>query len=108
MNGKKKKMMNYRKQNKGWYSSGEIDWVITLLPLVIVTGTAALLLTFPKHSMKVIDTLWNIFVNKLGFFYILLGFGLVCTAFYLAFSKYGAIRLGSLDKPRYSNFTWAL
>lgn len=97
--------MSTRKLNKK-HGFGEIDWVITLLPLVIVSGIAALLLTFPQQSMKVIDTLWNIFVNKLGFFYILLGFGLVCTAFYLAFSKYGAIRLGSLDKPRYSNFTW--
>ena len=97
--------MSTRKLNKK-HGFGEIDWVITLLPLVIVSGIAALLLTFPQQSMKVIDTLWNIFVNKLGFFYILLGFGLVCTAFYLAFSKCGAIRLGSLDKPRYSNFTW--
>ena len=98
--------MNSPKSNKKRRGSNEIDWIITLLPLVIVTGIAALLLTFPQRSMKVIDTLWSIFVNKLGFFYILLGFGLVCTAFYLAFSKYGRIRLGSLEKPRYSNFAW--
>lgn len=98
--------MNSPKSNKKRRGSNEIDWIITLLPLVIVTGIAALLLTFPQRSMKVIDTLWSIFVNKLGFFYILLGFGLVCTAFYLAFSKYGKIRLGNLEKPRYSNFAW--
>ena len=46
--------------------SGEIDWVITLLPLFIVTGIAALLIILPQQSMKAIDTLWNIFVNKLG------------------------------------------
>jgi len=88
------------------HGSGEIDWVITLLPLSITGGIAALLLTFPQQSMHAIDVLWNIFVNKLGFFYILLGFGVVCTAFYLAFSKYGGIRLGTLDKPRYGNFAW--
>ena len=49
---------------------------------------------------------WSIFVNKFGFFYILLGFGLVCFALWLAFSKYGNIKLGSLKKPRYPNFTW--
>ncbi|EPF46827.1 betaine/carnitine/choline transporter (BCCT) family transporter [Treponema vincentii F0403] len=102
----KEQEMKNPKPNKKRRGSNEIDWIITLLPLIIVTGIAALLLTFPQQSMKTIDTLWSIFVNKLGFFYILLGSGLVCTAFYLAFSKYGAIRLGSLEKPRYSNFAW--
>ena len=86
--------------------SREIDWTITLLPLALVGGIAGLLLAFPQQSMQTIDVLWDIFVNKLGFFYILLGFFLVCTAFYLAFSKYGAIRLGTLDKPRYGTFAW--
>lgn len=106
MNEKKRQTMNNQKHNKNKYGSEGIDWIITLLPLGIVTGIVAVLLTFPQQSMKTIDSLWNIFVNKLGFFYILLGFGVVCIAFYLAFSKYGAIRLGALDKPRYSNFTW--
>ena len=106
MNEKKRLPMNNQKHNKNKYGSEGIDWIITLLPLGIVTGIVAVLLTFPQQSMKTIDSLWNIFVNKLGFFYILLGFGVVCIAFYLAFSKYGAIRLGALDKPRYSNFTW--
>lgn len=83
-----------------------VDWVITLLPLVIVLCIAAAILSFPQHSMKVIDTLWGVFVNKLGFFYILLGFGVVCTALYLAFSQYGSIRLGSRNTPRYNNFAW--
>lgn len=83
-----------------------IDWVITLLPLVIVSCIAATLLVFPQQSMKVIDVLWNIFVNKLGFFYILLGFGIVCIALYLALSRYGTIRLGACDTPRYGNFAW--
>lgn len=98
--------VNTQKQNTYRLNSCSIDWTITLLPLAIVGGIAALLLAFPHTSMQVIDTLWNIFVNKFGFFYIVLGFGTVCTAFYLAFSKYGAIRLGKLEKPRYGNFAW--
>ena len=98
--------MDKWKLNKKQYDVEGIDWMITLLPLAIVTGIAAVLLTFPQQSMMIIDSLWNFFVNKLGFFYILLGFGVVCIAFYLAFSKYGTIRLGALDKPRYSNFAW--
>lgn len=81
-----KHKMNTRKLNKGWYGSEKsIDYYpFTAHHCNRHCGIAAYL---PKHSMKVIDTLWNIFVNKLGFFYILLGFGLVCTAFYLAFQN---------------------
>lgn len=94
-------------KNKTWHGiREEIDWVITIVPLIIVTCIAAMLLTFPEASMHIIDSLWNIFVNKLGFFYILLGLAVVGTALYLAFSKYGSIRLGSAERPRYSNFAW--
>lgn len=48
--------------------SGKIDWTITVVPLAIVSGIAAVLLLFPKSSMKVVDLLWYVFVNKLGFF----------------------------------------
>lgn len=84
----------------------EIDWIITLLPLTIVISIAAMLIIFSQESMKIIDILWNVFVNKLGFFYILLGFSVVCTALYLALSRYGNIRLGTCTTPRYSNFAW--
>ena len=86
--------------------SGKIDWMITVVPLAIVSGIAAVLLLFPKSSMKVVDLLWYVFVNKLGFFYILLGLSLVIIAVVLAFSKYGNVRLGNSAKPRYSNFEW--
>ena len=86
--------------------SGKIDWTITVVPLAIVSGIAAVLLLFPKSSMKVVDLLWYVFVNKLGFFYILLGLSLVIIAVVLAFSKYGNVKLGNSAKPRYSNFEW--
>ena len=98
--------MNNRNKDTHRPAAGSIDWTITLLPLAIVGGIAALLLVFPHTSMHVIDALWTLFVNKLGSFYIVLGCGTVCTAFYLAFSKYGAIRLGRSDRPRYGNFAW--
>ena len=85
---------------------GKIDRLITVVPLAVIILIAALLLRFPNASMKVVDTLWYVFVNKLGFFYMLLGLGLVFTAIGLAFSKYGSIKLGGGEKPRYSDFEW--
>lgn len=84
----------------------EIDYIITIVPLVAIAIITGLIIAFPNASMKIVNALWSLFVNKLGFFYILLGFALVCIAIGLAFSKYGSIKLGNISKPRYSNFEW--
>ena len=85
---------------------GEIDWLIVIAPLAVIVCLSGLLLAFPDASKKVVDSLWYIFVNKLGFFYILLGLSLVFIAFGLALSKYGKVKLGNREKPLYSNFEW--
>lgn len=83
-----------------------IDWTITLIPLCIIVLLSVLILVFPIQSNEIISSLRNIFVEDLGFFYILLGLGILITAIAIAFSKYGSIQLGKLDKPRYSTFSW--
>ena len=83
-----------------------IDWTITILPLIIIFIISLLLMAFPNTSQNIIAFLRNLFVNKLGFFYILLGLGILLTAIGLAFSKYGSIKFGNLNKPRYGNFQW--
>ncbi|MGP1437533.1 MAG: BCCT family transporter [Treponema sp.] len=83
-----------------------IDYYMIFIPLIAITLISASLFLYPNISKNVIDYLWNIMVNKLGFFYMLLGFSLVIIALYLAFSKYGKIKLGDLEKPRYSTFSW--
>lgn len=45
--------------------------------------------------------------EKFGWFYLLATFGFLVFAIYLAFSKYGKIRLGAdTDRPDYSNKSW--
>ena len=83
-----------------------IDWVITILPLVIIGIISSLLMLFPQASGEVINTLRNLFVNEFGFFYILLGLGILIAAIIMAFSRFGNIKLGNLNKPRYSTFSW--
>ena len=84
----------------------KIDWVITLLPLGIVIGLSVILLLFPEAAGRVIEFLREILVNKLGFFYMILGLGILMAAIVLAVSKHGEIRFGSRNKPRYGNFKW--
>lgn len=83
-----------------------IDWGITLIPLAIIFIISVALMLSPEKSEVVIGNLRNIFVNEIGFFYILLGLGILLVAIWLAFSKYGSIKLGTIDKPRYNNFSW--
>lgn len=85
---------------------GSIDWMITIVPLLIIAVLSALLMCFPEKSSDVVAFMRNIFVNDLGFFYILLGLGILLIAIGLAFSKYGQIRLGDTEKPKYSTFNW--
>lgn len=86
--------------------SKNIEWHIVILPLLIITILAALIFALPDQSAKTIEYLRNIFVNKLGFCYTLLGLFILGAALVLAFSKYGNIQLGKMDRPLYSNFKW--
>jgi len=83
-----------------------IDWVITIVPLVIIGILSALLMCFPKQSENAVQLMRGIFVNELGFFYIILGLAMILIAIGVAFSRHGSIKLGNIEKPRYSTFSW--
>ena len=69
-----------------------VDWTITIFPLVIIICISALLMVVPDAAGNALTFLKNFFVNKLGFFYILLGLGVLLTAVGLGLSKKGNIK----------------
>lgn len=91
---------NVRKMKK------EVDKAMILVPTGIIVVLAVIFFVQPEASGFVLEILRDIFVNKLGFFYILLGLFVFFTSIYLACSRFGTIRLGTGEKPRYSNFKW--
>lgn len=91
---------------KQYNEKSSVDWGMTLLPLALIGILSAFLMLFPEKSRQALAFLRGIFVNGLGFFYILLGLGVLLTAIGVAASRYGTIRLGELEKPRYSNLSW--
>jgi len=93
-------------ENKATKSTVQIDLYMIFFPLIAIALISGGIFFFPETAKNGISFLWNIMVNKLGFFYMLLGIAMVVIALYLAFSKYGKIKLGKLEKPRYSNFSW--
>lgn len=88
-------------------SKNKVDWVITLVPFVLIVGVAVLLFVFPQQSNAVIGQVRFFFGDTLGTYYLIIGVGILLISVYLSFSKYGDIVLGSPgEKPRYSFFVW--
>ena len=84
----------------------KIDYFITVVPLIIVIIVACYLTFFPNFSTKIIVPMKKVLVDDLGFVYILFGLLSFFLSIWLAFSRYGNVKLGSIKEPKYSNFAW--
>ena len=88
---------------------GQIDWLITLVPLILIVGLCLLFFLLPEQSANATNMLFSLFGDTMGSFYLVLGLGVFLVAMFLSFSKYGKIVLGGKDeKPKYSFFAWSL
>ena len=88
-------------------TKGRIDWMITLVPFVLIMALALYLFIFPDNANGVIAQVRFFFGDTLGSYYLLIGIGVFAVSVFLAFSKYGDIVLGEPhEKPKYSFFTW--
>ena len=86
---------------------GRIDWMITLVPLILVVGMSVLFFVMPEQSNAVISQIRFVLGDTLGVYYLIIGLGVFLISMFLAFSKYGDIVLGPKDaKPKYSFFAW--
>ena len=92
------------KEKKGLL--GKLDLSTMIVPLVVVVVLCVLFMLFPDQSKEVTGNVRNFFGDDLGVYYVLLGVGAVICSMYMAFSKYGKIKLGNLEKPQYSTFQW--
>ena len=92
--------MNKLKVNK-------IDWLITLVPFIIIMALAGVLFIFPNESNDIIGQVRFFFGDTLGIYYLIIGIGVLLVSVFLSFSKYGDVVLGEPnEKPKYSFFAW--
>ena len=95
-------MNGQKKLNKG-----SVDWMITLVPFVLIMGLAIFLFIFPDQANGVISQVRFFFGDTLGSYYLIMGIGVLLISLFLSFSKYGNIVLGEPnEKPKYNFFTW--
>lgn len=86
----------------------QIDWTATLLPLVGVIIFCAVFMLFPGQSVIVLQMVRGFLGDECSIYYAVLGTGILICSLYLALSKYGNIKLGDIEKPQHSSFSWGV
>lgn len=87
--------------------SGNLDKVSTFVPLLVIIALGVLFMLRPEQSRLVTESIRGFLGNEFGLYYMLLGLGIFIITMYMAFSRYGNIRLGAQnEKPRFSSFAW--
>jgi len=86
----------------------ELDWVSIIVPLLGITFLGLVFILAPGQSELFLGTVRAFLGDDIGLYYILLGVGFFGATMYMAFSKYGQIRLGGDKKPAYPAFTWGV
>ncbi|WP_432663038.1 BCCT family transporter [Wukongibacter baidiensis] len=80
---------------------------VFIVSLIVVLIIVAWGLLGPASFEKAGNDLFALFVGKFGWFYLLSMFSFVVFSIWIAFSKYGKIKLGPDDsKPEYSLISW--
>ncbi len=84
-----------------------IDWMITLVPLLLIVGLCVVFMLLPQQAGAVLSQVRFFFGDTFGVYYLIIGLGMLILSIYIAASKYGSIVLGGQDeKPKYSFFVW--
>ncbi|MCM1237176.1 MAG: BCCT family transporter, partial [Ruminococcus flavefaciens] len=84
----------------------QIDWVSVIVPLIGIIVLCAIFMAMPERSMAVLQMVRGFLGDDCGIYYAMLGVGIFICTLYIAFSKYGTIKLGDIEKPQYSSFQW--
>lgn len=85
---------------------GRIDWVTTFVPFIGVLLLCVVFMVVPAGSKTVLEGIRHFIGDDCGIYYAILGVGVFWLSMWIAFSKYGKLKLGNIDKPQYGNFIW--
>lgn len=84
-----------------------IDWMITLIPLIIICILCILFFFAPQESNNILSQIRFVLGDTFGIYYLVIGLGVFLLSIFISCSKYGNIVLGEKhEKPKYSFFAW--
>ena len=87
--------------------NSRIDWVTMILPLLFVVIMSVIIISKPDQSAHYLRIVRTFVGDDCGIYYQLIAGGIFVVTMYMAFSKFGAVKLGSAtDKKAYSDFKW--
>ena len=85
----------------------QIDWLITIVPFLLIISLFVLFIILPEQSNYILGRIRFFLGDTFGSYYIMIGIVFFCVSIYLAGSKYGNIILGTQgEKPKNSFFSW--
>lgn len=81
--------------------------MVLYISIVIILAFVLWGALVPNKLADSATSLFDFSINNFGWFFLISTFGILLFAFYLAFSKYGRIKLGKdEDEPEYSTASW--
>ncbi|MCD8371419.1 MAG: BCCT family transporter [Clostridiales bacterium] len=84
----------------------QLDLFDTVVPFLVIVALCAWFVANPEGSSQMLASIRFFLGDRMGSYYLIIGLGVFLCSLYLAYSRYGAIRLGDQKKPRYSTFQW--
>lgn len=77
-------------------------------PVIIIIGFVLLLVCVNLEAVQAaVSSVYDSISASFGWFYVLVGIAALVFSIWIAFSRFGKVRLGGADaKPEYSNFAW--
>lgn len=95
------------KKNEKNAESKKIDWMITLVPFILIIVLCVLFFFMPDRSNDVLGRIRYVLGDVMGTYYLAIGLGIFLFSLFIAFSRYGKVVLGERsEKPKYSFFVW--
>ncbi|AQL55757.1 BCCT family transporter [Abyssicoccus albus] len=85
-----------------------MDWPTFIVSLITLILVVVPLILFQEASAEIIMSLNDFVTNQLGTTYLAIGLVVFIYCLYLAFGKYGGVKLGQTDdKPEFNTLSWA-
>ena len=88
------------------FKLSQIDWISMIVPLGGVLFLCVLFMIMPEQSKLMLTTVRTFLGDDMGLYYILIGVFSLGATMYMAFSKFGKIKLGNVETPMFNSFAW--